>query len=83
MSDLITSTVGVLNSMTPLAIIGLLGYVIFVLVWKKSPAHDAVEKLGTNDLTHMAESLDRIERLQTDMNSRLIYVQAALDGRKP
>ena len=42
-----------------------------------------LEKLGTNDLTHMAESLDRIERLLTDMNSRLIYVQAALDGRKP
>ena len=83
MSDLITSTVGVLNSMTPLAIIGLLGYVIFVLVWKKSPTHEAVDTLKTNDLTHMAESLDRIERLLTDMNSRLIYVQAALDGRKP
>ena len=77
-----------LNSLSPLAVIGLLGTIIFLLVKGKTAADEKVETIASNhlhelptiaeDIRSMAETLRRIE---TRMAEEFSYLKAKLNGR--
>lgn len=76
-----------LNSLSPLAVIGLLAYVIYLLVKGKGNLPElkaSQELIATNhlhDLPEMAETLKRMESMLQLMNVNLIYIRARINGR--
>jgi len=73
-----------LNSLSPLAVIALLGTIIFMLVKGRTSADKKVEEVATNhlhSLPDMVESLNRIEGLLKTINDNIIYVKARVNGR--
>jgi hypothetical protein len=76
----------VLGSLSPLAVIALLGTVIFLLVKGKTSADEKIETVASNhlhDLPEMCESLKRIEGLLEKINDKVTYVQARVNGGGP
>ena len=74
-----------LNSLSPLAIIGLLGTVIFLLVKGKTSVDDKVAVISDNHLHGVQESLDRLletlQRIEVDMKGEFSYLRARMNGR--
>lgn len=70
-----------LNTLSPLAIIGLLSVIIYVIIWKQ-PTKQELNIIKSNDLhelPNMAESLRRIELMLAD---NFAYIRAKLNGGK-
>lgn len=83
MSELLTA----LNDMSPLAVIALLAYVVYLLVRNKKSVH-SIATNHLHSLPEMAATLERIEagivegnRQHTDMLVMLSHVKARLNGR--
>ena len=79
------SLLGVLNTLSPLAVIALLGVIIFMLVKGKTAADSKVDTIVTNHLhsvPDMAVSLERIEALLQSMNENIIWIKARVNGGK-
>jgi hypothetical protein len=77
-----------LNSLSPLAIIGLLGTVIFLLVKGKTAADSKVETIASNhlhDLPSIAAAVkdmsETLRRIETHMAAEFSYIRAKLNGR--
>lgn len=75
-----------LNSLSPLAVIALLGTIIFIQV-KRQPSADAVAEIKDNhlhELPDIAETLRRIEaalqRQEVKMGEEFSYIRARLNG---
>ena len=82
MFDELASFLGLLNSLTPLGVIGLLGTIILLLVHKKGP----LQTLKNNHLEHVQESLDKLVNsgekqvdLLVDISRDMNYVKGKLD----
>lgn len=71
-----------LSNMSPLGVIALLGYVVYLLV-KNSKAVESVSNNHLSGLPDMEDSLKRIETLLMTMNANIIYIAARVNGTKP
>ena len=70
-----------LNTLTPTAIIGLLGLIIFLLVKSNQKVH----KIEHNDLHGLGEHLENISealgRIERKLAEDLAYLKAKLNGK--
>ena len=81
----ITALLGMLNTMSPLGIIALLGVIIWMLVKGKTSTDAKVETIANNHLHGLPDitaSLDRIEGLLQSMNESVIWIKARVNGGK-
>lgn len=76
-----------LNSLTPLAIIGLLGTVIFLLVKGKTATGRKVEAIANNHLHDLPELVelvrkmaDTLQRIEVRMGEDFTYIKARING---
>ena len=76
--ELLIQLLATLNSMTPLAVIALLGLVIFLQV-KNQKKIGKIEDNDLHDLPEMAETLQRIEVM---LSKEFSYIRERLSGRK-
>ena len=69
-----------LNSLSPLGVIGLLAYIIYLQV----KGHRKVQHLGENHLSTLpdiAASLSRVEGLLQNVHDTFIYLKARSNGK--
>ena len=80
-----------LNTVTPLAVIALLGLAIFFIVWKNpfKPVEDSLTEVKNNhlhELPAMAESLrdiaSTLQRMEVKMGEEFSHIKARLNGRQ-
>lgn len=75
-----------LLSASPLAVIALLSYVIYLLVWGKgnlpglSQQSTTIAENHLHELPEMMETLKRIEMALKTMNDNIIYIRARVNG---
>jgi 3'-phosphoadenosine 5'-phosphosulfate sulfotransferase (PAPS reductase)/FAD synthetase len=65
--DSLISLLETLNSLSPLAVIGLLGTVIFLLVKGKTAADEKIETVATNHLHEMPELVETMRRIEASL----------------
>lgn len=66
-----------LNSLSPLAVIGLLGLVIFLLVRGKTEVSTKVDTISDN---HLHEVLEVLQRIEVTLNKEFSYLKARING---
>ena len=81
----LVSLVGAANSLTPLAIIGLL--VIILLYQAKNARHvegarKEVQTIRTNDLHELPEIVATLQRIEVKLSEEFSYIRARLNGHK-
>lgn len=75
--ELIIELLKTANSLSPIAVIGLLVTVVLMLV----KSHKKVDKIEGNDLHHIDEHLKEIAGALQRIEVSLTYVKARLNGR--
>ena len=70
-----------LDSLSPLAVIALLGTIIFMLVKGKTASAKALQTVQTNHLHELPEMADTLRRIETRMAEYFTYIKAKIDGR--
>lgn len=88
MTESLISLLTTLNSLSPLAVIALLGTIIFLLVKGKTAADGKVETIASNhlhELPSMSEDIrsiaETLRRMETTMASEFSYLRARLNGK--
>lgn len=78
-----------LNSLSPLAVIGLLGYIIFMLVKGKTAAGKTaataaqkIHEVQTNHLHELPEILATLQRIEVKLGEEFSYIKARINGHK-
>lgn len=89
--EAILSFLAALNSLTPLAVIALLGLAIFMLVKGKTVKDDFDGKLHTiktndlHELPEMADTLRQIlatlQRMEVEMGKEFSHIKARINGK--
>lgn len=79
MLETLTTAVDLLNSLSPLAVIGLLAYIVFLMVAKKGPIA-TISNNHLSGLPEMAASLERMERTLGEIRDGMNYVRGRLNG---
>jgi hypothetical protein len=77
MTESLISLLQTLNSLSPLAIIGLLGTVIYLMVYKQPTAQD-FHRLTTNDLHELPQIAETLRRMEVSMQENFAYIIARL-----
>ena len=72
--------IAALNTLSPLAIIGLLALVLLLQQKNKKALTDVADN-HLHDLPDMAASLQRIESLLLDIKDNTVYLKARINGR--
>lgn len=80
--DALIAFLTTLNSLSPLAIIGLLGTVIFMLVTGKTASAKALHTVQTNHLHELPEMADTLRRIETRLAEDFTYIKAKLADRR-
>lgn len=78
MADSIVAILQTLNTLSPLAVIGLLAVIIYVIVYKQ-PTNRDFHKLTTNDLHELPEIAESLRRIEIVMSENFAYIRARLD----
>lgn len=68
-----------LNSLSPLAVIGLLAYVI-LLQLKNQRGQSKIANNHLHDLPDMMAALERIENLLGRLNDHVVHIRARVNG---
>jgi len=79
--DVLISLLTTLNSLSPLAVIALLGVVIYMLVkgqTGQSNLKGQVTDLGEN---HLHEVLETLQRIEVSMSENFAYLRARINGK--
>lgn len=76
----LTNALGALNSLSPLAVIALLGVVIYMLV-KNQKGQETLTSNHLHELPEMAETLRRIEASLNTVKDNTFYIRARINGR--
>lgn len=86
--ELILSLLASLNSLSPLAVIGLLGVIIFLLVKGKTATDGKVEAIASNHLHDMPELVavvremnETLRRIELKMEGEFSYIRSRLNGK--
>lgn len=80
----ITSLLTLLNTLSPLAVIALLGTVIFMLVQARSDSkgtHNEVQTMKSNDLHELPEMAETLRRIEVKLGEEFSHIRARLNGR--
>lgn len=80
--DWLISFLNTLNNLTPLAVIALLGVIIFLLVRGKESAatREQVTTLKENDLHHLPEMIETLRRIEFSLTDNFSWIRAKLNG---
>lgn len=78
--ETLKTVIEVLNSLSPLGLAGLLGFIIWKLV-QSGRSLDAVKENHLHPLPEMVATLERIEKLMQTMNDNIIYIKARVNGK--
>lgn len=73
----IISLLTTLNGLSPLAIIGLLGLIIY----KQIQSHAQVNTLKTNDLHELPDVAETLRRIEVTLTALDSYLRAKLNGK--
>lgn len=76
----ITQAVAALNSLSPLAVIGLLAYVIYLQV-KNQKGQTRIATNHLHELPQMAADLSDMKMLLQTMNDNIVYIRARVNGK--
>lgn len=79
--DVVVELLKTLNDLSPLAIIGLLGTVIFLLVKGKTAADSKVETIATNHLHELPEIMETLREMNRTLIALDAYLRARLNGK--
>ena len=80
--EFLTTVVESLNSLSPLAVIGLLGIVIYMLVRNKKDSDAQNSMLTSNHLHEMPEMAESLRRIEQSLAENFSYIRARLNGGK-
>ncbi len=80
--EFVTTVVESLNSLSPLAVIGLLGIVIYMLVKNKREADEQNIVLTGNHLHELPEIAESLRRIEQSLAENFSYIRARLNGGK-
>ena len=75
--EILIQLLTVLNSMSPLGVIALLGVIIFLQVKNTK----RVTKIETNDLHSLPDMLETLQRIEVTLNKEFSYLRARLNGK--
>lgn len=78
--DAIVSLLNTLNGLTPLAVIGLLGTIIFLLVKGKTSTDRKVDEIRGNDLHELSEMAETLRRIEIKLFEEFSYLRARING---
>lgn len=78
--ETLKTVVDVLNSLSPLGLAGLLGFIIYKLI-QNDKSLETVKYNHLHPLPEMAASLERIEKLMQTLNDNVIYIKARVNGK--
>ena len=77
-----------LNSLSPLGVIALLAYIIFMMIKGKSDVEGHVNSIKNNDLhelPQMAENLrtigETLQRIEVSASENFAYIKARINGK--
>lgn len=77
---------GMLNSLSPLAVIALLATIIYMQVKGKTAVDDKVDLIGSNHLhgvdTQLQQILDVLQRIEVSNSENFAYLRAKVNGTK-
>lgn len=76
----IISLLTMLNSLSPLAVIALLGLVIYMLVKGKQQVTGQVADISDNHLHSLPEIAETLRRMETRMAEDFSWIKAKLNG---
>ncbi len=76
LTDLLTT----LNTLSPLAVIGLLAAIIFMQVRNRTEANAHVAHLQSNDLHELPEIAETLRRIEVSMTENFAYIKARING---
>lgn len=79
--ELLINLLTTLNSLTPLAVIALLGLVLFIQARHQKTNSAQMTKIETNDLHNLPDMLETLQRIEVTLNREFSYLRARLDGR--
>jgi hypothetical protein len=69
-----------LNTLSPLAVIGLLAVVLYMMVYKQ-PSKQELDTIRFNDLHDLPEIAETLRRIELNMSENFAYLRATLDRR--
>lgn len=88
--EIVGSLIGLLqtlNSLTPLAVIGLLGVIIFMLITGKTAAAKKAAEIKSNDLhelpdlcENMRKVTETLQRIEVKLSEEFAYLKARVNG---
>ena len=71
-----------LNSLSPLAVIALLGTIIFMLVKGKTASAEKLKEVQENHLHELPEIAETLRRIEQRMGEDFSYIKAKLNGHQ-
>ena len=74
--ETISTVVAALNSLSPLGIIALLSYIIYLQV----RSHAQVETIKTNDLHDVPEVIESLRRIELMLATEFSYIRSRLNN---
>ena len=79
--EALTEFLQLLNSLSPLAVIALLGTVIFMLVTGKTKAGAQIKEVQNNHLHELPEIAETLRRIELKMSEDFAYIKARINGK--
>lgn len=80
MTESIVTLLNTLNALSPLAVIGLLSVIIYVIVYKQ-PSKRELNIIKHNDLHYLPEMAETLRRMEVTMGENFAHIRARLNGR--
>lgn len=76
----LVSLLNLLNTLSPLAVIGLLATIIFMMVKGKTATDQKVDAIRGNDLHELGEMAETLRRIEVKLSEEFAYIRARLNG---
>lgn len=76
----IITIVAALNSLSPIAVIGGLGFIIYKLITSNKTTHERFTKLETNDLHELPEIAETLRRIEMNQSTAFATLIAKIDS---
>lgn len=82
--ELLIKLLEILNNFSPLAVIALLGVIIFMLVkgGGNVATKDQISKIEGNDLHHLPQVVESLQRIEISLAENFSWIRARMNGGK-
>lgn len=81
MVESLISLLEVLNTLSPLAVIGLLSVIIYVIIWKQ-PTKQELGIIRNNDLHELPQMAESLRRIEASLAHNFAYIVAKLESER-